>query len=390
MYLDNNNNFYGKIEGKTIFDFINNLNYKLDNCNDRIDFINDKLEMYEVDGVEFYNEYWDKVYNQEREYGKIDIVIGKDKSQYSESNIAKSLEMLANYILAVDEKEKRINYKIYTSEELFNKARKEEKLINQVSKANGGLDMLRGSVKEGTDEPNIFPIFQLPKNYKKVKDLKIEKEDLKKYPPIKDYNDFYEYLKEESKKLWNKNKLTREDITRRNKIKKILPEVKQDILSVKKQMQQPIIWKAPLKDNGSPSWDELDMFDKKVVKELLRVKKGNNLQDDITCIVQDLNNLIKKIEFNEQQRLILEMRSDGATLKDISSVVKISIKEVGRKLDLIVNMIIKQYEDDYTDWYYLNICKGEYKRCSKCGKIKLTREFNKNGNKLRSSCRKCL
>ena len=36
--------------------------------------------------------------------------------------------------------------------------------------------------------------------------------DLNKYPPMKDYYDFYEYLKGESKRLWSKGKLTKDEI----------------------------------------------------------------------------------------------------------------------------------------------------------------------------------
>ena len=40
--------------------------------------------------------------------------------------------------------------------------------------------------------------------------------------------------------------------------------------------------------------------------------------------------------------------------------------------------------------YYLNIRKGEYKRCNKCGEIKLVNKFNKNGSKgVLSICKKC-
>ena len=37
-------------------------------------------------------------------------------------------------------------------------------------------------------------------------------------------------------------------------------------------------------------------------------------------------------------------------------------------------------EDDYPDWYYLNVEKGKYKRCSRCGRIKLAHNkyFSKN------------
>lgn len=384
MYLDNNNHFYGKINGKSIGSFLK-FNYNLNTCEERIDFVNEVLEMYKVDGVEFYNEYFDEIYDQDRKFGKIDIVIGKDKSQYTESNIASALEMIANYILAVDEKDDSINYKIYTSEELFNRACQEFNLINNVARANGGLDMTYG---EG--EKEVFPIFQLPKNFKKVKDLKIEKSDFEKYPPMKDYYNFYNYLKEESNRLWCCKGLEKKDLVRRGKIKKLLPEVKKDMLEIKKQLQMPIIWKAPLKDNGSADYDELDMFDKNVVKELLRVHKQVDLQDDLSCILVDLENLINKIEFTKRQREVLDMWSNGLTTDTIAKELNLKPQTITCCLNSIVDLIVKQYEEDYENWYYLNIRKGTYKKCNKCGEIKLISQFDKNGKKgLKPMCKKC-
>ena len=198
------------------------------------------------------------------------------------------MELIANYILAVDDVDDKVNYKIYTSEELFKRACQEFNVINDVAKANGGLDMKYE--EEGNKDVEAFPFFHLPRNYKKVKDLKLEKEDLEKYPPMKDYTDFYEYLKEESKRLWGTKNLSKEDMVRRGKIKKLLPEIKKDMMDAKKQLQMPIIWKSPLKDNGGADYDLLDMFDKEVVKELLRVHKGVDLQDDLSCILVDLEN----------------------------------------------------------------------------------------------------
>ena len=383
MYLDNNNHFYGKINGKSIGSFLK-FNYNLNTCEERIDFVNEVLEMYKVDGVEFYNEYFDEVYDQDRKFGKIDIVIGKDKSQYTESNIASALEMIANYILAVDEKDKGINYKIYTSEELFNRACREYNVINSVAKANGGLDM-----NYGENILEAFPIFQLPKNFKKVKDLKVEKKDLEKYPPMKDYTDFYEYLKEESKRLWNTKGLSKEDMVRRSKIKRILPEIKKDIIEVKKQLQMPIIWKAPLKDNGGADYDELDMFDKNVVKVLLQVHKQVDLQDDLSCILVDLDNLINNIKFTERQYEVLELWRNGLTIENISKELHVKENTVSITLNRAIDSIIKQYEKEYEEWYYLNIRKGTYKKCSKCGEVKLISQFSKNGNRLRGNCKDC-
>ena len=384
MYLDNNNHFYGKINGKSIGSFLK-FNYNLNTCEERIDFVNEVLEMYKVDGVEFYNEYFDEVYDQDRKFGKIDIVIGKDKSQYTESNIASALEMIANYILAVDEKDKGINYKIYTSEELFNRACREYNVINSVAKANGGLDM-----NYGENIIEAFPIFQLPKNFKKVKDLKVEKKDLEKYTPMKDYTDFYEYLKEESKRLWNTKGLSKEDMVRRSKIKKILPEIKKDIIEVKKQLQMPIIWKAPLKDNGSADYDELDMFDKNVIKMLLQIHKQIDLQNDLSCILVDLDNLINNVEFTKRQYEVLELWRNGLTIENISKELHVKENTVSITLDRAIDSIVKQYEKEYEEWYYLNIRKGTYKKCSKCGEVKLISQFDKKGKQgLQSRCKKC-
>jgi predicted DNA binding protein len=215
------------------------------------------------------------------------------------------------------------------------------------------------------------------------------KAEREKNRELKDYNDFYEYLRSENNRLWNQSNLSHEELKRKYLIKKIMPELKKDMLIVKRELQRPIIWKAPLSPSGCPSWDELDMFDKKVVKELLRVHKGNDLQDDLTCIIEDLKNLIEKIDLTDKQRKILDMWSCGVTLEDIAKYTKISDDAVSRALNTIVNKIIKQYEEEYTDWYYLNICKGEYKKCSKCGEIKLVSNFCKNGNRLRGNCKNC-
>ena len=389
MYLDNNNHFYGAIGGKRINDFLK-FDYSLNSCKERIDFVNEVLGMYEVDSVEFYHEYFDEVYNQEKKNGKIDIVISNSKSQYSESNVANSLEIIANYILAMDKKENDVNYKIYTSEELFNKACQEFNLINNVARANGGLATIDNYDKITGARCESFPIFQLPKNYKKVKDLKFETKDLKKYPPMKDYYDFYEYLKGESKMLWSKGKLTKDEIIRRGKINKIMVEVKKDMMEVKRQLQMPIIWKSPLKDEGGADYNELDMFDKNTVKELLRVHKQLDLQDDLSCILVDLDNLIRKINFSERQYEILNMWRNGLETGVIAKNLNVKPQTVTGSLNSAVDLIIKQYEEDYENWYYLNISKGQYKKCSRCGEIKLTNQFDKNGKKgLKSICKKC-
>ncbi|MFN1845212.1 MAG: hypothetical protein ACLTRP_02245 [Clostridioides difficile] len=174
-------------------------------------------------------------------------------------------------------------------------------------------------------------------------------------------------------------------------VRKNLNALKNDMTDVKNSIERPIIWKAPLADAGSPEWDYLDMFDKSHVKELLKIQKGNDLQDDLTCIVMDLNNIISKIEFTTVQKDILNLYRKDKSLEFISNLMNITPQAINNQINKIVNKIIDAYEKNYEEnYYYISVCKGKYKKCSRCGKIKLLSRFDKNGKKgYRSNCKNC-
>ena len=53
---------------------------------------------------------------------------------------------------------------------------------------------------------------------------------------------------------------------------------------------------------------------------------------------------------------------------------------------------MKKYEEVYSDWYYLNVVKGKYKKCKKCNEIKLIQQFDiKNNTKdgYNDVCKNC-
>ena len=404
-----NNNFYGKINGFDMASFIKDLDYSIESTEERIGYIREKLGTYNIDEVEFYNEFFEVIFDQESKQGKIDLLPNRSKCTYTETNIALGLEILGSYILNApqerEERKEKINYKIYNSKELFDRAIQEENLIYKLATVNSDKsNNFEYSNENDYNDPRKdleyegggFIIFQLPKNYKKVKDIIITPKDFRRYPILKEYQDSIDHMKTNFELALKINEERMNDEERKefkqykNALRRNIKTLKLDMLDLKKILQRPIIWKAPLKDNGCPSWDELDMFDKKIVKELLRVHKGNDLQDDLTCIIEDLKILIEKINFTDKQRKILNMWSCGMTAEDISKYTKTTGDAVLKALDTIVNKIIKQYEEEYTDWYYLNICKGEYKKCSKCGEIRLINNFRQNGKGgYRSECKKC-
>jgi hypothetical protein len=60
----------------------------------------------------------------------------------------------------------------------------------------------------------------------------------------------------------------------------------------------------------------------------------------------------------------------------------------------IPKLIAAAAKDEFLNWYYLNEEKGQYKKCSRCGQIKLARNeyFSKNGTSkdgFYSICKKC-
>ncbi|AWH83445.1 hypothetical protein [Clostridioides difficile] len=380
--LDKDGVYYVTIDGEeVVMDYNRFITWCGYNQINPIEYINVKNPFSNSNGT------WEYTHHNT---SKIKLILNKDDSIYSTSNIAKTLEIMGSYILSVDDKPKETKIRIYNSKELFNRACQEEALLNKIAPANGGNINSNTSNKDGFLEDNSFAFFQLPKNYKKIKDIKVKPKDIKKYPIIKTYSDTYEWYKAKYKELGHKQ-LSKEELKLKRMVRKNLNALKNDMTDVKNSIERPIIWKAPLADTGSPEWDYLDMFDKSHVKELLKIQKGNDLQDDLTCIVMDLNNIISKIEFTTVQKDILNLYRKDKSLEFISNLMNITPQAINNQINKIVNKIIDAYEKNYEEnYYYISVCKGKYKKCSRCGKIKLLSRFDKNGKKgYRSNCKNC-
>ena len=98
---------------------------------------------------------------------------------------------------------------------------------------------------------------------------------------------------------------------------------------------------------------------------------------------------------------IVEYKIDGLQNIDIQEKIQM---DFGIKHSLeyisslwrnkIPKLIASTAEDEYLDNYYLNVEKGKYKKCSRCGKIKLAHNkyFSKNKTSkdgFYSICKSC-
>lgn len=450
----NNNKFFGEINGKKVNDYIKDLDYSIDNVADRIEYVKQRLGITEKDGIQFPNDFWESVFTQttdsayepdsvhyveeldrflnipqlrrwceknnisvneylgvkdrfkekgggswnytHKDTSNIKLILNKDDSLYSTSNIAANLESLGNYILGLDlegKEEKKVKLKVYKNQKDFERAiNKEKKYIR-----------LYGEQID-SDEGKELKVLKLEKNYKLAPEKTVTKEDINKYPVLKNYNAYLTYLRDvldsEEKqdeliaKLKEKGNCRYDNRSKlQGYLRRQIGEVKKDMLKVKDELERPIVFKQALKDEGYPSWDEFDELDKAHVKALLQVHRDMGVvdfQSDLMCMLYDLQKVLKEVKLTDNQKEILNLWINGCIADNIADKLKKNKSTISRSIDTIVNKIVSIYEEKMEDWYYLNICKGIYKKCSQCGEIKLINKFNKNGKRgYKSMCRVC-
>ena len=379
-----NNYFRGIIDGKSIIDYKNKLDYNIENIEDRKELVKNILSLENIDGAEFSNhQFWRDVWDM----GICKTSLNVDESLWSETNVCLTLESMANYLLAKTPKEKRENIKVYDSYELFKRAMQEQEVIR----------------KYGESEEDSIIVFRQKKNYKLDPKPTVTAKDKRRFSEINDYDSYKKYLLE-----LRDNKAMRDELASKIDLNdgmrvesgsdiykftlKHLPLVSDDMLNTKLLKERAIKWKAPLRDAGNEiDWDCLDMFNAEHVKALLAVPKDMELTNDM-YITRDM--LLENVELSDTQVEILSLWQKDKTLESIANILGMSKTNVKKHLDKIVTKVINQYEKEYEDnYYYLNVVKGKYKTCSSCGEVKLINRFandSKGSMGKKSKCKKCM
>lgn len=384
------NNFYGKIDGKSIFNYqIDKDKYKLETVEERIEYIKELLNLQYIDGVELNGDlFWDEIFEQKNEKrSHINLSPNANEDLATDSNICKLLESLGTYILQPDEEYRKKNeLKIYNNEEEFQKALKKEKSY---------IHKYGEQINE--DDPMI--VLKSVQNIKLVPKRTINKEYINEHEELQCYQDLINHLNEIQKNKELQNNINKKLNQNKNegwfkyKCDYMKSSLRSDMEYVQNSYNPLYIPKKLLKDNGAVTWDCLDVLDTTHVKPLLqlyREKEEYNFTSDIDCILYDLGRVLKKVKFTDKQKEVLDLWMKGGTIKNIAKELNKPTGKVCNFLDRIVNKIVEIYEEELEDWYYLNVCKGEYKKCNVCGEIKLTNKFNKNGKQgLMPMCKKC-
>lgn len=398
-----NNNFHGAIDDKRAIDYYREvIKIEKGNAKENIERMHEILGTKFINDKEFYDEFLTRVFyqNDEEEYnGGIKLILNKDDSLYSESNIAKTLELMGTIIISGEKKRDNPEQyiRVFNSKDMFNKALDELNNIRHI--AENSPDG-KYAMTNGLDELFVLKNqmnYKLEKRFDKLDDKHLKNLDEEfgsKYPSVHDYYVGYLNMKSKREELmklkYKKGYFTKEEKTKYRLVSKNIRSLKEDFLDCINKKSRPIVFKSPLPDQGFPDYDMFDELDKTHLKALLQVTKGNDLQDELSVIVRDLENTINECEFTETQWNVLKLLRKDKTQEEISDILYISKPTVNQHINHIVNKIYNKNLEKFTNYYYLNVCKGKYLKCSRCGEIKLVQYFDKNGSRgYKSMCKEC-
>ena len=312
------------------------------------------------------------------------------------------LEILTDYIIFAMDKEERKQKKILTDNRMVTVNKRETSFEGLVGKFENGEDGIYNMV--ANDKNIIF----MPK-------VSITPQDVAEIPGLKELRDSIEVVEAEMKKATGRKKYL---------LKKQLIEMRQDQYVLRSSFRQPIYCMNIVKSFNKVDLDEkititekgevksnglLSLFDPVHVSALLcnyaRLKEDawGNFFGDSYFLMEDLDTLIDKT-LKENFPLYYDLliyKIDGRQNAEIQLLLE---KEHGTKHSVeyisslwrkkIPKLLAEQAQEDYLNWYYTMKEKGKWKRCSRCGQIKLAhnRFFSKNKTSkdgFYSICKEC-
>ncbi len=298
----------------------------------------------------------------------------------------KYLEVLADYLILCMEKQERRERNILTDNRMTTVNKRETSFEGLVSQFENGEDGIYNLMTEDKNQ-----IFQ-PK-------VSITKKDLEEIQPLRQLREAIEYWEEKLKVTEGKDAFM---------IKRTLIELRKDQYVIKNAYRKPIVFTQAIRSknftplDGEITLDEegycvskgVVLTDPAVCSAILcnysRLKQDSwgNYESDTWYLIYDFENICDKaLEEYPLYMRIVEYKIDGMQNIDIQEAIQ---QEFGIKHSLeyisslwrkkIPSLIASAAEDSYLDWYYLNEEKGKYKKCSRCGEVKLAHNkyFSKN------------
>lgn len=311
------------------------------------------------------------------------------------------LEILANYLILCMEKQERKQKQILTENRMTTVNKRECSYEGLVSQLENGEDGIYNLINE-----NKHQIFQ-PKQT-------ITKKDIEEIPPLKQLREAIQLWEAKLKTAQGRDVYT---------IKRALIEMRKDQYIIKNAYRCPVnimtfmsVHSPTILEEKLPAFDDegypipqgVSLMRPEVCSAILcnysELKQNGyaHFEDDTWYLMLDFDRISSKAlaPYPLYERLV-ELKIDGLQNIQIQATLE---KEFGIKHSLeyisslwrnkIPKLIASEAEDQFLNWYYLEIEKGKYKKCNRCGQIKLAHNkyFSKNKTSkdgFYSICKEC-
>lgn len=301
----------------------------------------------------------------------------------------KYLEILANYILdaAITKEDKKEKY-ITTNNRQVTIDKRETSYEELVSKFENGED-------------GVYNLINNDKNMYLTPKISITAEDLAEIPGMLELRDQIEKIEEQAKHTIGKNKYL---------LKKQAIEMRQQQYILKEMWRQPqhtriacntsgnhieISDEVYFDANGEPTSDAIVTFFKPehisailCNYELLNVHLKHKYSSDFHYMMRDFKKLLREgLEPYPAYRTLVEAKIEGLTNAEIQKIL-IEKHDLHHTVEYISSLwrnkipkiLSEKAKEDYLIWYYTEVEYGTWKKCTRCGEVKLAhnRFFSKN------------
>lgn len=306
----------------------------------------------------------------------------------SEQLTPKYLEILSDYIIFAMDKQERKQKKILTDNHMVT-----------VNKRETSFEGLVGRLENGED--GIYNMIANDKNIIFTPKFQITQQDIAEIPELKQLVDAIAEVEKAEKKAVGKKKFL---------LKKQLIAMRQDQYIIRSAYKPPIYCMNAIKSFSKIDFDEnisisgndeiednslVSFFNPKHISALLcnysRLKEDawGKFYSDSYFLMEDLDTLIEKTLRDSYPMYydLLIYKIDGKQNLEIQSLlnqkhnVKHSVEYISSLWrNKIPKLLSEQAQEDYLIWYYTTQKKGKWKKCSRCGEIKLAHNkfFSKN------------